>query len=120
MANAKGKSNHIKESTKTSSLDVLDLLATLVLLVSAKGEVLYANSATQEILGLPRKLIEGNLLSDFFVEYKTIISCINSAQKEHFSALRFDATIKRAGAENMPVHVILASADTEGQVFVEL
>ncbi len=120
MANAKSKSNQAKETTKTSSLDVLDLLATLVLLVSAKGEVLFANSASQEILGLPRKLIEGNLLSDFFVEYKTIISSINAAQKEHFSALRFDATVKRPGGENLPVHVILACADTEGQVFVEL
>jgi len=120
MATAKKKLSQTKETKQTPALEVLDLLATLVLLVNVKGEVLFANAATQEIFGLPRKSIEGNLLSDYFVEYKTIIACINSAQKEHFSALRFDATIKRVGAENMPVHVILASADTVGQVFVEL
>lgn len=105
---------------KGAPFEVLDMLATLVLLVSSKGEILFANAATQEILGLPRKSIEGSLLSDFFVEYKTIIASIAAAQKEHFSALRFDATVKRSGAEHLPVHVILAAAYTNGQVFVEL
>lgn len=120
MADSIPASNLSHAAPNPKPLDVLDLLATLVLLVSAKGEILFANSATQEILSLPRKSIEGSLLSDFFVEYKTIITSLASAQKEHFSALRFDATVKRVGAELMPVHVILASADIKGQVFVEL
>ena len=120
MTKAKDKLGPTQKAGAKPALEVLDLLATLVLLVGAKGEVLFANSATQEIFGLPGKLIEGNLLSDFFVDYKTIISSLHSAQKEHFSALRLNATIKRVGADNMPVHVIFASANSLGQVFVEL
>lgn len=120
MQDSVSANSTISAPKKSASLDVLDLLATLVLLVNAKGEILFANAATQEMLGLPRKSIEGNLLSDYFIEYKSITLSIAAAQKEHFSALRFDATVKRAGAEHMPVHVILASADVQGQVFVEL
>ena len=81
MTTAKDKLGPTQKAGAKPALEVLDLLATLVLLVGAKGEVLFANSATQEIFGLPGKLIEGNLLSDFFVDYKTIISSLHSAQK---------------------------------------
>jgi len=120
MPDTKTPASDVESPLKSSALDVLDLLATLVLLVSAKGEILFANSATQEILGLPRKSIQGNLRSAYFVAFTPILTSITAAQKEHFSALRFDATLKRIGAENMPVHVILASAGSNGQVFVEL
>ena len=99
---------------------VLDLLATLTLLVREDGLVLFANSATEDVLGVPRRSIEGDLLQNYFVDASALLRALQGARKEQFSALRYDAHLQRAGQEAFPVHVIVAPADRPGQMLVEL
>jgi two-component system nitrogen regulation sensor histidine kinase GlnL len=99
---------------------VLDLLATLTLLVRDDGLVLFANSATEDVMGVPRRSIEGDLLQNYFVDASALLRALQGARKEQFSALRYDAHLQRAGQEAFPVHVIVAPADRPGEVLVEL
>jgi two-component system nitrogen regulation sensor histidine kinase GlnL len=99
---------------------VLDLLATLTLLVRDDGMVLFANSATEDVMGVPRRSIEGDLLQNYFVDASALLRALQGARKEQFSALRYDAHLQRAGQEAFPVHVIVAPADRPGEVLVEL
>jgi len=99
---------------------VLDLLATLTLWVREDGLVLFANSATEDVLGVPRRSIEGDLLQHYFVDASALLRALQGARKEQFSALRYDAHLQRAGQEAFPVHVIVAPADRPGEMLVEL
>lgn len=99
---------------------VLDLLATLTLLVREDGLVMFANSATEDVLGVPRRSIEGDLLQHYFVDASALLRALQGARKEQFSALRYDAHLQRAGQEAFPVHVIVAPADRPGEMLVEL
>lgn len=99
---------------------VLDLLATLTLVVRDDGLVLFANSATEDVLGVPRRSIQGALLQSFFVDPSALERALLGARKAQFSALRYDAYLQRSGQEAFPVHVIVAPADRAGEVLVEL
>ncbi len=99
---------------------VLDLLATLTLVVRDDGRVLYANSATEDVLGVPRRLIQGVPLQNFFVDASGLERALQGARKQQFSALRYDAYLQRMGQEPFPVHAIVAPAERPGEVLVEL
>jgi two-component system nitrogen regulation sensor histidine kinase GlnL len=111
----------VKSNAKTTlHLEAFHLLATLLLMVDDAGVVVFANAATQEVLGLPRRSIEGQLFEKLFLEPQKITAAIQSAGQEHASVLRFDAHLKRSAAESMPVHVVVSPTDMQGQVLFEL
>ena len=111
----------IKPTPKTSlALDPFHLLATLLLMVDSEGVVLFANAATQEMLGLPRRSIQGQRLENLFLEHQKIMVALASASEEHASVLRFDANLKRSAGESMPVHVVVSPSDVKGQILFEL
>ncbi len=102
------------------SLDSFHWLATLLLIVDKDGIVLFANSATQEILGLPRRSIDGQKLESLFSEPQKIVLAIDNANEEHASVLRFDAHLKKTVGDSMPVHVVVSPSDVQGQILFEL
>lgn len=107
-------------SPATQRFQSLDLLATLVAVVASDGSVLYANAALEDALGMSRRSITGALLQDCFTEPLLLHNALSGASDNEFAALRYDAWLKRATHEPLPVHVVVAQTEVPGEVIVEL
>ncbi|MEY3467942.1 MAG: hypothetical protein RL203_36, partial [Pseudomonadota bacterium] len=57
-----------------------DLLATLVAVVRVDGKVVFANSALEDVLGVSKRHIEGDSLSQYFVKPAGFESVLKGAQ----------------------------------------
>ena len=98
----------------------LDLLATLVAVVSADGTLLFVNAALEDALGVSRRSLAGAGLQDWFMEPQQLVHALQGAQDNEFAALRYDAWLKRIGHDPLPVHVVIAQTDSPAEVVVEL
>ena len=103
-----------------SRFQALDLLATLVAVVRTDGCVVFANSALEDALGMSRRMIEGQPFSDCFTEPLVLKNALEGAGSNEFAALRYDAWLKRASHDPVPVHVVVAQTDVAGEAVVEL
>ena len=100
--------------------EAFDLLATLVTVVRIDGQVVFANAALEDVMGLPRRAIQGSPLSSYFTETQAFENAMQGAQSNAFATLRYDAHLRRPQQEPLPVHVIVAPTDVPGEVLVEL
>jgi two-component system nitrogen regulation sensor histidine kinase GlnL len=98
----------------------LDLLATLVLVVRADNQVLFANASFEDVMGLSRRSLQGADVPGLFVDEQRVLQAIEGARRHDFAALRFDDQLKRQGAESFAVHVVVASGDRSDEVLIEL
>ncbi|GAC1527314.1 MAG: nitrogen regulation protein NR(II) [Ramlibacter sp.] len=98
----------------------LDLLATLVAVVSQDGNVLFANAALEDALGTSRRVIEGSSFPACLSAPHLLRNALEGASSNAFAALRYDALLVRHNAELMPVHVIVAQTDLAGEFVIEL
>jgi two-component system, NtrC family, nitrogen regulation sensor histidine kinase GlnL len=98
----------------------LDVLATLVAVVDLRSQVLFANAALEDALGTSRRTIEGALLVEHFIEPQALQAALEGVASNAFATLRYDALLKKHGAEAIPVHVIIAQTDRANQVIVEM
>jgi two-component system nitrogen regulation sensor histidine kinase GlnL len=97
-----------------------DLLATLVAVVRVDGKVVFANSALEDVLGVSKRHIVGNSLSQHFVKPAGFESVLKGAQTNAFAVMRYDAHLHRPLMDSLPVHVIVAPTDNDNEVLVEL
>ena len=100
--------------------EAFDLLATLVTVVRIDGQVVFANAALEDVMGLPRRAIQGSPLSSYFTETLAFENAMQGAHSNAFATLRYDAHLRRPLQEPLPVHVIVAPTDVPGEVLVEL
>jgi len=100
--------------------EAFDLLATLVTVVRVDGQVVFANAALEDVMGLPRRAIQGSPLSSYFTETQAFENAMQGAHSNAFATLRYDAHLRRPQQEPLPVHVIVAPTDVPGEVLVEL
>ncbi len=100
--------------------EAFDLLATLVTVVRIDGEVVFANAALEDVMGLPRRAIQGSPLSSYFTETQAFENAMQGAHSNAFATLRYDAHLRRPSQDPLPVHVIVAPTDVLGEVLVEL
>jgi two-component system nitrogen regulation sensor histidine kinase GlnL len=100
--------------------EAFDLLATLVTVVRVDGEVIFANAALEDVMGIPRRVIEGSPLSNYFTETQAFENAMQGAHSNAFATLRYDAHLRRPSQDPLPVHVIVAPTDVPGEVLVEL
>ncbi len=98
----------------------LDLLATLVAVVAHDGTVLFANAALEDALGMSRRSISGSRFQEHLTEPAQLDSALHGAGENEFAALRYDGWLRRPSYEPLPVHVVVAQTDTDGEVIVEL
>ena len=103
-----------------SRFQAFDLLATLVAVVRQDGQVLFANAALEDALGISRRTIEGSRFQDCFTEPYILQNALNGAGSNEFAALRYDAWLKRVSNELVPVHVVLAQTDHASEFVIEL
>ena len=97
-----------------------DLLATLVAVVHADATVLFSNAALEDALGISKRAIVGSCFLDAFTEPSALTNALQGASGNAFSALRYDAWLKRVGHEPMPVHVIVTRTDSVDEIIVEM
>lgn len=109
-----------RAASPSSRFHSLDLLATLVAVVASDGTVLYANAALEDALGMSRRSITGTPLQDCFTEPQLLHNALSGAKVNEFAALRYDAWLRRATHETLPVHVVVAQTEIPGEVIVEL
>lgn len=98
----------------------MDLLATLVAVVDLRSQVVFANAALEDALGTSRRLIEGTLLTDCFVQPQALVTALEGVASNAFATLRYDALLKKSGQEPTPVHVIVVQTEQSNEVIVEL
>jgi two-component system nitrogen regulation sensor histidine kinase GlnL len=97
-----------------------DLLATLVAVVENAATVSFANSALEDAMGLSRRTIVGSSLCDAFTEPALLQNALHGVRDNAFAVLRYDAFLKRLGAEPMPVHVIISWTEPAVEIVVEM
>ena len=107
-------------SAQAHRFQAFDLLATLVVVLRSDGMVLFANAALEDALGTSRRTIEGSHFPDSFTEPERLLNALHGAGSNEFAALRYDAWLKRAAHDPLPVHVVLAQTDKPGEVIIEL
>jgi two-component system nitrogen regulation sensor histidine kinase GlnL len=96
------------------------LLATLVAVVDPGGRVVFANSALEDALGISRRNIEGSDFPQSFSEPGLLHSALQRAVQNASGALRYEAQLQRTMDDPLPVHVVVAPGDREGEVVVEM
>ena len=97
-----------------------DLLATLVAVVENEATVSFANSALEDAMGLSRRSIVGSSLLEAFTEPAQLQNALHGVRDNAFAVLRYDAFLKRSGAEPMPVHVIISWTEPAVEIVVEM
>jgi two-component system, NtrC family, nitrogen regulation sensor histidine kinase GlnL len=91
-----------------------------VAVVNLRSDVLFANAALEDALGTSRRMIEGSLLTDYFVEPQALVAALDGVATNAFATLRYDALLQKSGAEAIPVHVIIAQTERANEVIVEM
>jgi two-component system nitrogen regulation sensor histidine kinase GlnL len=105
------------------SFGTLDLLATMVAIVHSNGLCLFANAAFEDLLGLPRRAVQGASLAQWFADPQKLRETVAAVARNDYTTGRFEGVLKRpAGAqpEVLPVHVIVNQMDSPERVLVEM
>ena len=101
----------------------LDLLATMVAIVSPEGRFVFVNAAFEDVLGLSRRSVLRGSMFDWIVERQILRATIAAVSRNDFSSSRIEAQLRRPGAthgETFPVHLIVNRMEGSGDVVVEL
>lgn len=92
----------------------LDLLATMVIVTSADGECLFANTAFENVMRLSRRAVQRAAVRDWFDDAQRLSDTLAGVAANHYSSSRFDALLRRgvwAHDDGLPVHVIVSQMD---------
>jgi two-component system nitrogen regulation sensor histidine kinase GlnL len=101
----------------------LDLLATMVAVVTPEGECEFANSSFENVLGLSRRSMSRTPFFDWFADPQVLRETVAAVSNNAFSTSRLEAALKRPSAshgEVLPVHVTVNQIDGSRNVVVEI
>ncbi|RQO57296.1 PAS domain-containing sensor histidine kinase [Paucibacter sp. KBW04] len=120
----------MSDSSQHSSpnFDAFDTLATMVAVVQADGECLFANAAFENAMRLSRRAVQRSHLYDWFVDSQRLRDTVQGVARNAYSSSRFDAVLRRGArqaapgqlADELSVHVIVSQTEFEDLVLVEL
>ena len=108
------------------ALAALDLLATLVAVVSPEGRVLHANASFENLLGVPRRAMLGTVLTDWLTDPAPMHETLVAVSTNRIATGRFEAVLNRPSAHSvaqpdlLPVHVIVNQTESSERVLVEM
>ncbi len=108
---------------KPDPLDAFDLLATMVALVRPDAQVLHANSAFENLLGVARRTLLASTLTDWLADPQPLRETLEAVLANRISSGRFEGLLRRAPGshpELLPVHVIVAQTEAPERILVEL
>jgi two-component system nitrogen regulation sensor histidine kinase GlnL len=101
----------------------LDLLATMVAVVTPEGECAFANSSFENVLGLSRRNMSRGSAFDWFADAQVLRDTVSAVSRNAFSTSRLEAQLKRPGGshgDTLPVHVTVNQIDGSRNVVIEL
>ena len=110
-------------TSQAAAQAALDLLATMVAVVTPEGECEFANSSFENVLGLSRRSMSRGLVFDWFVEPQVLRETVAAVSNNAFSTSRLETFLKRPSAgqgETLPVHVTVNQIDGSRNVVFEI
>ena len=105
--------------TPAYNWQVYDLLASMIWVTRPDGQIVFVNAVVQELLGMPRHLLQGMALRDLLEQPHEWDGALQGAYRNEFSALRCEAVL-RAGQESLPVHMVVAPVEGDSLIIVEM
>lgn len=96
-----------------------DALATGLVLLDAQARVLAMNGAAQDLWSVSQKTVLGQPITELFESPEAMQRALQGARDHDFTALRFEAVARQAGAL-VPVHVVVNEARPDATVLVEV
>ena len=109
-----------REHSDDAHYQALDLLTTLAAVVDEHGLLRFANTSLQVALGLSRRNLLGSPLAACFSAPALIDKALDGARANDFAALRFEASLLRAGQDPLPTHVTVSRVEHSSEVLLEL
>lgn len=103
--------------------DPFDLLATMVAVVRAGGECVFANTTFEDVMRLSRRTVVGANLFDWFADPQRLAEVVGAVAANHVASSRLDATLRRGPRPHedlLPVQVIVSQTDSADLVLIEL
>ena len=97
----------------------LDLMASMIWVIDLGGEILFANTAVQDLLGLPRQLFWGQTLREWLEQPAELDRALQAARQGEFAVLRCD-NLLRVGPDSVLVHMVVAPVEGSARVLVEM
>ncbi|MGZ5133332.1 MAG: nitrogen regulation protein NR(II) [Caldimonas sp.] len=107
----------------TAGYAALDLLATMVALVTPQGECIFANSSFENVLGLSRRSMSRGSVFDWFADPQLLHGTVAAVSNNTFATSRLDSQLKRptgSHGEMLPVRVIVNQIDGSRNVLFEV
>jgi two-component system nitrogen regulation sensor histidine kinase GlnL len=96
-----------------------DALASGLVLLDAQSCILAMNSAAQDLWSVSQKTVLGQPITELFESDRALQRALQGARGHDFTALRFEAVARQAGAL-VPVHVVVSEARPDATVLVEV
>ncbi len=98
-----------------------DHLASMVAVIGASGNCIFANAAFEQTIGLARRSVQRSNLFDWFVDAQPLRETVIAVLGNRFSASRLEAQLQRRGhGDTWPVHAIVSPIEATPHVVVEL
>lgn len=104
----------------TRRFQSFDLLATLIAVIRDDGTLLFANAALEDALGQSRRTLNGSAFGACFADGGVFQTAIQGARSNDFATLRYDAQLRRAVGEPLPVQVTLAQTGRRRELVLEM
>ena len=108
-------------TSQAAAQAALDLLATMVAVVTPEGECEFVNSSFETVLGLSRRNMTRGVVFDWFVDPQVLRDTVAAVSNNAFSTSRLEAVPEapRRG-ESLPVHVTVNQIDGSRNVVFEI
>ncbi len=107
-------------TSQAAAQAALDLLATMVAVVSPEGECEFVNSSFETILGLSRRSMTRGVVYGWFADPQVLRETVAAVSNNAFSTSRLEAVLKRPSGESLPVHVTVNQIDGSRNVVFEI
>ena len=100
--------------------EAFDQLATLVALVEPDGHCLAVNAALENTIGASRRSLQRSLVFDWLADPASLRETMRRVAGNQVHTSRFDASLRRVGGAELPVHVIVSRTEWPDRVLVEM
>jgi len=107
-------------TSQAAAQAALDLLATMVAVVTPEGECELVNSSFETVLGLSRRNMTRGVVYDWFADAQMLRDTVAAVSNNAFSTSRLEAILKRPSGESLPVHVTVNQIDGSRNVVFEI
>jgi two-component system, NtrC family, nitrogen regulation sensor histidine kinase GlnL len=101
-----------------------DHLATMIAVVDASGRCIFANAAFENVLGLPRRVVQSGSVFDWFVDAGPLRDTVRAVARNEFSTSRLESRLRlRASSpigDRLDVLAIVNQMDGTERLVLEL